>query len=82
MPNVKIQFGERVRELRKSRGWTQEGFAHAVKLDRSYFGSVERGERNISLENICLIAETLRVTPAELFKGVGLHQIDRSGRQP
>ena len=37
-------------------------------MGRSYFGSIERGERNVSLDNICLIAKGLRVTPAELLR--------------
>lgn len=65
----KILFGHRVRELRKSRGWSQEEFALHVDLDRSYIGGVERGERNISLENICLIATALQVPPSKLFEG-------------
>ena len=63
----KVMFGNRVRQLRKNRGWSQEEFAHRVGLDRSYMGGVERGERNVSLENICLIAKALAVSPAELF---------------
>jgi transcriptional regulator with XRE-family HTH domain len=66
--NVKALFGNRVRRLRKRRGWSQEEFAHRVGLDRSYMGGVERGERNISLENICLIAQTLGIPPGELFQ--------------
>ncbi len=66
---VKTQFGERVRQLRKDRGWSQEDFAHRTGLDRSYMGGVERGERNVSLENICLIATALGVSPATLFEG-------------
>jgi len=66
--NVKQFFGDRVRELRKSHGWSQEEFALRVNLDRSYVGGVERGERNISLQNICLIAEALQVSPITLFE--------------
>ena len=64
---VKLLFGARVRELRKNCGWSQEDFAHQVGLDRSYVGGVERGERNISLENICLIAGALKVEASVLF---------------
>lgn len=67
--DVKALFGNRLRQLRKARGWSQEEFAHQVGLDRSYMGGVERGERNVSLENICLIADALNVSPSELFKG-------------
>ena len=64
----KINFGLRVRQLRARLGVSQEDFAHKVGLDRSYVGSVERGERNISLENICLIAAGLGVSAAELLQ--------------
>jgi transcriptional regulator with XRE-family HTH domain len=66
--DVKTLFGQRVRELRTARGLSQEAFAQLAGLDRSYMGGVERGERNISLENICQIAEALQVPPGELFQ--------------
>ena len=65
--NVKSAFGHRLRELRRIRGWSQEEFALRVGLDRSYVGGVERGERNVSLENICLLAAALEISPADLF---------------
>lgn len=64
---VRVLFGQRVRELRKEKGYSQEGFAIACGLDRSYFGSVERGERNISIENIAAIAHTLDEPIYKLF---------------
>jgi transcriptional regulator with XRE-family HTH domain len=66
--DVKVLFGRRVRQLRKEKGVSQEAFAHQIQIDRSYFGSIERGERNVSLENICLIAAGLGVPPADLLK--------------
>jgi transcriptional regulator with XRE-family HTH domain len=66
--DVKVLFGRRVRQLRTERGVSQEAFAHQIQIDRSYFGSIERGERNVSLENICLIAAGLGVPPAELLR--------------
>ena len=66
--DVKVLFGRRVRQLRNAKGVSQEAFAHTIKIDRSYFGSIERGERNVSLENICLIADGLGVAPAELLR--------------
>lgn len=65
--DAKALFGERVRELRRERGWSQEKFAALAELDRSYVGCIERGERNVSIENICKIANTLGVSPADLF---------------
>jgi transcriptional regulator with XRE-family HTH domain len=64
---IQKQFGERVRELRKQQGLSQEALALACDLDRTYIGGVERGERNISLLNIYKIAEALRVNVGELF---------------
>ena len=61
------QFGQRMRILRKAKGWSQEEFAHETGLHRTYIGSVERGERNISLVNIGKIAQALGVTIANLF---------------
>ena len=47
--------------------WPQEQLAHEAGLDRSYVGQVERGERNITLDNIHRLAEALRLVPATLF---------------
>ena len=66
--DVKVLFGRRVRQLRKEKGVSQEAFAHEIGIDRSYYGSIERGERNVSLENICPIAAGLGVPPAELLR--------------
>lgn len=60
-------FGTRVRELRSTRGLSQEALALTSGLDRTYIGGVERGERNISLVNIHRLAEALGVPVAELF---------------
>lgn len=65
--DVKVLFGERARELRVKRGWSQEEFAARAELDRSYIGCIERGERNVSIENVCRIAAALGVSPASLF---------------
>ena len=69
-PDILVRFGERVRELRKKAGLSQEQFAERCKLDRTYVGGIERGERNVSLRNIAMIARALGVTIAEVMKGV------------
>lgn len=63
----KALFGHRLRELRKRIGLSQEALAHQAGLDRSYVGGVERGEYNISLLNICLLANALDISPHELL---------------
>jgi transcriptional regulator with XRE-family HTH domain len=49
---------------------SQEAFADMCELDRTYIGGIERGERNIALVNIEKIAKTLRLSIAQLFRGV------------
>jgi transcriptional regulator with XRE-family HTH domain len=65
-----IEFGGRVRAIRERAGYSQEGFAERTGLHRTYVGSVERGERNVSLRNIIRLAEALGVDPAQLVKGL------------
>lgn len=57
----------KLRQLRRDRGLSQEGLADLASLHRTYVGSVERGERNISIDNIEKLARALAVTPAELL---------------
>lgn len=64
---VLIQVGERIRTLRKTKGYTQESFAYASNLERANYGKYERGERNISVLNLVKIADTLGVEISELF---------------
>jgi len=59
--------GMRIRELRLTKGISQEALADEAGVHRTYMGSVERGERNISLENIVKIARALKVVPAALL---------------
>lgn len=61
------QFGARMRALRQQLGLSQEELAFSCNLDRTYIGSVERGERNISLVNIHTIAAALGVSPRQFF---------------
>jgi transcriptional regulator with XRE-family HTH domain len=61
------RFGSRVRAIRTQRGLSQEGLAYRSGLDRSYMGGVERGERNLSVWNICRIANALDIPPGELM---------------
>ena len=59
--------GCRVRRLRESRGLSQELAAHLAGLHRTYWGGLERGERNASLRTLSKIAEALEVDIRDLF---------------
>jgi transcriptional regulator with XRE-family HTH domain len=63
----RVLFGQRLAELRRTKGWSQEKLALESGLARSYLGGVERGQRNIALLNICRLAETLGVSVSELM---------------
>lgn len=60
-------FGDRVRELRKERGLSQERLAHIADLDRTYVSGVERGLRNISLDNIHKLADAMNIDVSRFF---------------
>jgi len=65
---LRRKFGNRVRELRKNLGLSQEELGFKSNIHRTYIGAVERGEQNVSLDNIGRIAKQLKVSLSELFK--------------
>lgn len=64
---IRLGFGSLLREKRLALGISQEELAFRSGLHRTYVGSVERGERNLSLENIFIFAKTLKCNPRELI---------------
>lgn len=71
-----IKIGQKIRELRKAKGFSQEEFAYEVGLDRTYMGSVERGERNLAALNLIRIAKALKIEVGELFPHIKILHID------
>lgn len=63
-------LGERIREARRSQGWTQEELADHAGIDRSYIGGVERGERNLTFNVLCVICSALGCDVAALTAGI------------
>jgi transcriptional regulator with XRE-family HTH domain len=72
--NLLILFGQRLRETREAAGLSQEALADLGGMHRTYVGSIERGERNVSLVNIVKLADALRVSPAVLIENLSLGQ--------
>jgi transcriptional regulator with XRE-family HTH domain len=65
--NPRLLFGRNLRRFRLSSGISQEELAFRADLDRTYISSVERGHRNISIENIFRLATALGIDPRELL---------------
>jgi transcriptional regulator with XRE-family HTH domain len=59
--------GRAIRALREARGLTQEQLADLAGVHRTYVGSVERGERNVTVETLSRFAEALEVRPSEIL---------------
>jgi transcriptional regulator with XRE-family HTH domain len=68
MPDIVTIFARNLRSLRTAAGLSQEELAHLAGLHRTYVGSVERGERNISIRNVEKLAKVLKVEPSVLLK--------------
>ena len=62
----KARFGQRLKDIRMSRGLTQEDLGAKSGLDRTYISSCERGRRNITLESIYRLSHALGVSPKDL----------------
>ena len=61
-------FGLQVRRYRKKKGISQEELASISELHRTYIGAIERGERNVSINNVEKIASSLDVAVIDLFQ--------------
>ncbi len=67
-PTARTTFGLRVRELRLARGISQEKLAERAGLHRTYVSSLERGQRNVGLDNVHALARALGVDASDLFR--------------
>lgn len=68
--DVQRHIGDNIRRLRKDRGLTQDVFADRAGLNRAHMGEIERGESNVTIQTLKLIADTLKVNIVDLVKGV------------
>jgi transcriptional regulator with XRE-family HTH domain len=69
-PDVRVRFGQKLRTLRKKRGWTQAELADILGLDRSYLAEIEEGKRNVCLLNLTVIAQGFGLSLSQLFSRV------------
>ncbi len=62
-----VKIGEKIRRLRIKRKFSQEALAHEAQLGRGYYGRIERGQQNLSIQNLIKIAMILTVDPGKLL---------------
>jgi len=65
---LRFLLAKNIRKARTERGLSQEALADLCGLHRTYIGSIERGERNVSIDNIELIAFSLKISPVFLLQ--------------
>lgn len=70
MDNIKIRLGKKIREIRMSKGISQEKLAEMADLDRTYITGIETGKRNISITVIEKLSIALQMSILEVFKGI------------
>jgi transcriptional regulator with XRE-family HTH domain len=70
--DIRKRLGDAIRNERSKLGISQEELAFKCGLHRTYIGSVERGERNISIENIHKIAQSFGISSSTLLNNAGL----------
>ncbi|MFA5340115.1 MAG: helix-turn-helix transcriptional regulator [Candidatus Omnitrophota bacterium] len=67
MAEINKKVGNNIKLFRKRKGWSQEQLAFEADLHRAYIGQIERGEKNIGLQNLKKIAEALNTDVKKLF---------------
>ncbi|MDB4161781.1 helix-turn-helix domain-containing protein [Bacteroidia bacterium] len=70
MENLKIEIGNKIREIRLKKGLSQEKLALLSDIDRTYIPSIENGKRNISITVLKKISNALGMTVSDITKGI------------
>ncbi|QBZ98574.1 hypothetical protein GS03_02083 [Flavobacterium sangjuense] len=65
--DIKQRLGLKIKELRKQKGLSQERLANLAEIDRTYLPTIEKGERNVSIEVVEKLAKALDVKVKDLF---------------
>jgi len=63
-------LGQRIRELRLKQGYSQESFADHCGVHRTFMGTIERGESNLSFSNLVKVSRGLGITLSRLLSGL------------
>jgi len=68
--DIQKQIGRTIRALRLKKGWSQDVFGDRSGLNRAHVGEIERGESNVTIQTLKIIADTLDVRITDLVKGL------------
>jgi transcriptional regulator with XRE-family HTH domain len=68
--DIQKQIGDTIRAIRLKKGWSQDLFADKSGLNRAHVGEIERGESNVTIQTLKIIADTLDVRIVDLVKGL------------
>ncbi|MBR3223983.1 MAG: helix-turn-helix transcriptional regulator [Atopobiaceae bacterium] len=74
---IRMRLGARIHELRVAKGLSQYRFSKMIGMDRTYLISVEKGRRNVSIDNLSKISQGLGVRLSALFENVDVEMQDR-----
>lgn len=69
MQDIQKHIGKTIRAIRLKKGWSQDVFADRSGLNRAHVGEVERGESNVTIQTLKIVADTLGVRIVDLVKG-------------
>ena len=61
------RLGQRIKDLRTQRGWSQEAFADVCRVHRTYMGHLERGEKNVSIKSLVRVSDALEIASQSFF---------------
>lgn len=70
MDNATKLVGERIRDIRNGRNWSQEELADRANISRSYMGEIERGQSSATIESLEKITDALEISLEDLFKNL------------
>jgi transcriptional regulator with XRE-family HTH domain len=67
---LQVVLGNRIRELRRKAGFSQESFADHCGLHRTYMGGIERGEHNLTIQTVLTVSRGLGISVSKLLSGI------------
>jgi transcriptional regulator with XRE-family HTH domain len=70
VPEILKVLDQRIRDVRKKQGYSQESFADHCGVHRTFMGTIERGESNLSFSNLVKISKSFGITLSQLLSGL------------